>query len=619
MNGNQFDDRLSRITELNDDELTALEDEMVAAFDEADTAGDIDQMQQLADALDGVRAEKANREGAPAEEAAVPEEMPAAEPAVAASAESEGDGESDQPTPDEPETPAPDAPGEDEAPAEGDAPATPEAPADPAEPAPDADAEPVPPETEPEEEGAVKPTAADVPADNQPVTASAAPNYTITAGGDIPTITAGSTLDGMDSVVDALTKKINGMRGVSGDGERVIVASLARDIEEEYGEDRILRRGDSDGNSAKIRKLMSENDSVESLVAAGWCAPKTPLYDIPGIGDTATPVADSLASFGVDRGGIIWTEPPSLGGMSSLLANLGVWMNTADEGDDPVWQFVPGADGAGTPAADKPCIDIPCGTEHSAELLAVPLCLCFDNLMSRANPELVKASTDLVLVGQARFKEQWLMAQMFGAPGVVNTGVIGTPDTSLGIARDWLVTLRLAASQFRWRNRISQTTQLQVYAPAWLRDAIASDLMIQMPGDDTMDVSYAEINGYLASINVTPVWFLDDVPAGIGTAAVNATSNFDSYMGYGTPAQWLLTLPGVFTRLDGGTLDLGVVRTKEDVQRNRFCEFAETFEGVAYMGPTTAANAWALRGTTPVTIRGGFAPAVASLTNMAAE
>ena len=76
-----FSERLSTLPDLSDEELDALEVEMVAAFDAADEAGDVDTMQALADGLDEVRAEKTRRtETAPAE-------APAAAPAeVAASA-----------------------------------------------------------------------------------------------------------------------------------------------------------------------------------------------------------------------------------------------------------------------------------------------------------------------------------------------------------------------------------------------------------------------------------------------------------------------------------------------------------------------------------------------------
>jgi hypothetical protein len=552
-------------------------------------------MQQIADALDEVRSQVSERAGA--EDAAPAEEM-MEEPAVAASAETE---EQPDDAPAEEETEEEAAPVEDEPAAEPEAEAAAEV-----EPTEADDTTPA--EDPIEQEETVEVTSEDVPAENQPVAASA-PNFTIRAGGDIPGVTAGSELASMDEIVDAMTRKVNTMRGVSGDGEYVVVASLIRD-EGSLEESKMLRPGDAGGNSAKIRAfLASASEGDEAMTAAGWCAPKTPLYDIPGIGNTDTPVADSLPSFGVDRGGIVWTEPPSLGGISALLANLGRW--TSDGAGSMA--FDAGVIGEATPNTDKPCIDIPCGTERNAELEAIPLCMCFDNLTARAHPEIIKANTDLVLVGQARFKEQYTMAKMLSATGVAHAAGVGDPDTALGAARDFLVTARLVASQLRWRNRLSPDADVRLYAPAWLRDAIAADLAIQMPGDDTMSVGYSEIAGYLSDINLSPVWALDDVPVGVGTTATAAASTFDSYLGFAQSAEWMLALPGAFVRLDGGTLDLGVVRTKEDVQKNKYCEFAETFETVAYMGPNTAANAWAVRGVTTVAVRGGFAPAVASI------
>jgi hypothetical protein len=167
---------------------------------------------------------------------------------------------------------------------------------------------------------------------------------------------------------------------------------------------------------------------------------------------------------------------------------------------------------------------------------------------------------------------------------------------------------------------------LRIYAPAWLRDAIAADLLLQAPGDNTMSTSYAEVDGYLDDANVDPVWYIDDVPVmAAGTlpagpqGATTAASNFDSYAGFAQTAEWLITSPGVFTRLDGGSVDLGVVRTKDDVQKNKFCEFAETFETVAYMGPQNAATAWAVRGSTPIKIVGSFALGTNTAAGVAVE
>ena len=59
-------------------------------------------------------------------------------------------------------------------------------------------------------------TQEDVPDANKPVPVAAAVEipYTITAGGDIPGVTSGQRLSDMDEVIDAMTKKINAMRGV---------------------------------------------------------------------------------------------------------------------------------------------------------------------------------------------------------------------------------------------------------------------------------------------------------------------------------------------------------------------------------------------------------------------
>ena len=45
-----------------------------------------------------------------------------------------------------------------------------------------------------------------------------------------------------------------------------------------------------------------------------------------------------------------------------------------------------------------------------------------------------------------------------------------------------------------------------------LRDAMAADLCLQAPGDSTLSVSYAEVDGYIDDANVDVVWYIDDVP-----------------------------------------------------------------------------------------------------------
>lgn len=572
----QFQERLSRLAELSVEELNELEAEVTAAFDAADAEADLESMQALADALDEIRQAKSAKSSESAAQAPVEEVEPAmaasAEPEPAATPESTPIAAPEQPedTTDQPEQPEPLEPA-----VEPDEQLAEQSETTPAEDAP-SDA----PTTEDKEQPVTDITAADVPEENAPVVASARPQI-IRAGGDIPGVTAGAPLDDMDAVVDALTRKIGSMRGVTGDGEHIVVASIMPDGEPP--EERVLRAGDLNGNSRKIRALLSDREQLtpEGLTAAGWCAPRVPIYDVPTVGTTARPIRDSLPSFTADRGGITWAQPPA---MPSSDFGVGIWRYEND-----AWGSYTNPEGTGSAGETKPCFTIECGEEKSADVDALTLCLCFNNMMTRAFPEWVRANTDLVMVAQSRFAEQVLLSQMFG---VAATGSCGTPATSVGVARDFLFTVRTAAAAKRWELRIDPDSPLQLVAPSWVADAIAIDLGLQAPGDNTYSTSRDEVNGYFREANIDPIWFIDDAP---GQAAFSGCA-------FPANAHWLLFPTGTFLRLDAGELNLGVVRTKEDLQKNAYCEFSETFETVAYMGPADAA--WVVRGLTTVNLFG---------------
>lgn len=627
----QFTERLSRLAELSDEELTGLEEELIVAFDAADESADLDGMQSTADAIETVRAEKTGRapaEEVPAEEVVAPavEEVPM-DVAASAADEVAPEAEVAVPVPEEaPESVTADAteevvaveetpkveaevetveeavvadaePAEEvpaEAPAEESAPA--EAAGEPAEDTNTSTSEAAPAEETPEAAEAVEEseeqvapeiTAEDVPEANEPV-AAAAPAYTIRAGGDIPGITAGAQLDSMDSVVEAMTKKVNAMRGVGGDGEHVVVASFA--YEDASSDERTLKPGDLNGNAKKIRDFLSEPESLtrEALVAGAWCAPRTPLYDVPTMGTTVRPVRDALPSFNAERGGITWISPP---GLPSLAAATSLWRY---DNSDNTWKSYSDVEGETetSPVETKPCLTIPCGPENTADVDAIPVCFCFDNLGARAFPEWVRGNTELVLVGQARFAEQVLLSKMYA---VAATGATcGDPATQVGAARDFIFTVQTAAAAKRWSLRLAPNAPLQLLAPAWVATAIAIDLGLQAPGDNTFTTGVNTVDGYFREFGVDPIWHFDDVP---GSPAFSGCA----FPGF---ADWLLFPTGSFLRLDTGELNLGVVRTKEDVQKNKYCEFSETFETVAYVGPDSP-NGWITQGRTSIDLLGG--------------
>jgi hypothetical protein len=388
----------------------------------------------------------------------------------------------------------------------------------------------------------------EAPADRQPVVQeSLAPVVAITAGADIPGYTAGSTIEDMSELSQAMEKRLHSLRRVNGgDGEQHIVASFSTT----YAEDRFLGT-DAEANSAKIESL-----SAQALVASGGHgAPVETKYDIFGLGSTTVrPVRDSLPKFQADRGGIRFVTAPSFASGDYADA-VGVWTAAIDA--------APGS-------ATKESLTVVAAAENTAVTDAVTLQLQFGNLMTRAYPELIARHNELALVAHARAGEVDLLTKIAAASTAVTSGTI------LGFGRDFLVSVRKAAVAYRSRHRIAQTTTLKALIPDWVYDAMASDLAVSMPGDSTLAVGRAEIEGYLSGSNVTLVGSPDMTYFGAQGAAalLEFPDSFD----------WFLFAEGTFLFLDGGSLDLGIIRDSSLVGTNDYKMFVETFEGVAKVG-----------------------------------
>jgi hypothetical protein len=387
----------------------------------------------------------------------------------------------------------------------------------------------------------------EAPADRQPVVQVTEAPVAITAGADIPGYTAGSTINDMYEVAQAMEKRIHSLRRVNGgDGEQHIVASVTTSFPEE----RTLST-DAESNSLKINAVSSQ-----ALVASGGhAAPLEVKYDIYAIGSTTNrPVRDSLPRFQADRGGIRYVTPPSFAAGSYADA-VGVWTAAVD---------------AEPESAVKASLTVSAAAELTATTDAVTLQLQFGNLMTRAYPELIARHNELALVQHAREAEQYVISKIEAGSTAVTSG------TLIGFGRDFLVSVRKAAVAYRSRHRIAQSTTLTAIVPDWIYDAMAADLALAMPGDGTLSVGRGEIEGYLSQLNVNLVASPDMTVYGSQGAA--ALLEFpDSF-------KWYLFAEGTFLFLDGGSLDLGIIRDSSLVGTNDYKMFVETFEGVAKVG-----------------------------------
>lgn len=609
-------ENLDRLSDLSPEELSALQEKIVAEFGSlSDSVGDnptrdiVDAMNELADANDVVVSETDRRVAETAELASAAEEaisrMSAGEEdseveEVAVGEETAPEEELSAPEDIEEEEEAPaeaptDAPKDaDEAPTEEDeekkkdlkpfstesetvteavveAPAEAEAAVEEApeaesatetptdnvaefateEPNTESSEEPVTASTTPEE------LAFEAPAELRPASKAKAP-IVITAGADLPGITAGSELSSISDVAQALLSRKHGMgRTSGGDGEQHTVARFATS----FPDNRMLFSNDVEGNRAKINNVVSP----EAVVAAGGLtAPVETSYDIFELGETSVrPVRDALAVFGADRGGLRFMTPPLL---TDLNGAVSVWTMQDDidastpEGPNPV----------------KPCLRVAAGVEITVYTDAIPLCLTFGNLGARAYPELVERHTQLGMVQHARFAETRLLTRI----GALSTQV--TASAELGAARDIFVQIEQAASAYRSRYRLDPKSPLRVIFPEWFKNALRADLTKQLPGDGrdgTFNLGESEINKWFTTRQINVSWHLDGETGQIfGAQADGALLKFPENV------IWYLFSEGTFVFLDGGTLDLGLVRDSTLNGTNDYKIFLETFEGVAKVG-----------------------------------
>jgi len=387
----------------------------------------------------------------------------------------------------------------------------------------------------------------EAPADRRPVAQASVAPVAITAGADIPGYTAGSAITDMSEVAQAMSKRLHTLRRVNGgDGEQHIVASITT----QYPEDRTLST-DAESNWNKIQKVVGP----EALVASGGHqAPFEVKYDIFGLGSAVRPVRDCLPRFQADRGGIRYIVPPVLADYSGA---VGIWTAANDSAETP------------SPAA-KLSLTVTAASETTVATDAVTLQLQFGNLLTRAYPELIARHNELGLIQHAREAEGQILTRM----DALSTAVTST--SIIGVARDFLVQIGRAAAAYRSRHRLEADAPLRAIMPAWIKDAMVADLTLSMPGDSTLN-AYGEIDGLFASRNINVCYTLDGSALTTSQGA-NAMNEFtDTFV-------WYLFAEGTFLFLDGGTLDLGIIRDSTLVGTNDYKMFVETFEGVAKVG-----------------------------------
>lgn len=373
-----------------------------------------------------------------------------------------------------------------------------------------------------------------------------------------------------EQIAEAFSRKLNERAG-AGSGRLDMLRVMT-----DFPEERTLRSDVSAfNNRAKVEAVSLEAariHAVENLVAAGGlCAPMEPLYDIPVVGVDDRPVQGALARFGADRGGI--TFRPALDAVTQT-GGIGKW-TVADDSADPL--------------VDKTCVEFSCPGVLTEMVEATYLCLEVSNMTSRFDPEWADSVIQAQRVAHARFAENDLLTKITAGSKPLYTTKL------LGATRDILATLDKVTAYYRNVHRLG-TVALRAILPLWARNLMRADITRQMVGDglEALAIVDAVIDEWFARRNVNVTWHLDGInPADLTTPEPDVVTAAQFYTlaaaqsqvpGFPDTVTMNLFPEGDWLMLDGGELNLGIVRDSALNARNRYQLFSESFQQPVFRG-----------------------------------
>ncbi len=384
----------------------------------------------------------------------------------------------------------------------------------------------------------------------------------VATGALSPVLAEGTPIGDRKTLAELMADKLGGMPKDGIARGKVIVASARW----QYPPERQLD-SDATANQWKVDAVCHP----QALVATGGiCGPTNVDYDVPTWATSERPLRDGLPSFEISRGGIRFVQPPDL---AEWEAATGIWTEATD------------AEPAG---ATKPVKALVCGEEKVVLAEAVPTRIGFGNMQSRFAPEQVAANTDLAMAAAARVAEGNLL-KLIEETCVKNI----TTSQVVGATRDLITAINQAVAGYRNLHRIPMTQAITVILPAWCRQIIRVDLareQAHQQGSDwnSLAVTDQMIEALLRVQGVNPIFHIDGQPE---PTSKNYPSQFfaapvegEGIKHFPTKMTWYMFPEGVIQFLDGGRLDLGVVRDSTLDATNDYEMMVETFESIANRG-----------------------------------
>ncbi|MFI7430721.1 major capsid protein [Micromonospora sp. NPDC049836] len=511
------------------DALTELENQAVAAFDALrdDTALDADglaRLRELAAFVQSVRTEQARIEQAAEQVASELDDLTA----TVHGAPEGGDGDGD----------------------EGDGGEAEEEPAE-EEPAEERPAE------EPEQPAQQQPTPvvaslARRAARRQPKpkVTSAGKSAVIKAAADVPNVPHGHVFSSVSEVASAFDDKFAGFpRGVG------VATRIKQNVARvELPVDQALVAGGRGLTDMELVELAASESRLSggNLVAAGgWGAPSETLWELCEGLETTEGLLD-LPGITIPRGGGI--KVPANLDFRDLYSGIGFVQTEADS----------------TAGVDKSSYRVPTVNWAETRLEVDGVQIEQDIVQNAVWPELTRDVVRRTLTAHEHKINARLIQRMAAAPGqstqfaLTLGGDVDGDETTTAL----LGAISLAATDYRYRYRLSRRQLLECVAPLWLIDWIRAD-MSRRAGVNYLDVTDEQITAWFTRRHLRPQ-FVYDWQDGYADAGGNG------FGGSAAPGQWpgtadlLIYAPGTWVKGSKPIIDLSAVYDSTKLKDNEY-------------------------------------------------
>lgn len=295
------------------------------------------------------------------------------------------------------------------------------------------------------------------------------------------------------------------------------------------------------------------------VASGGVPGPAEPRYGQITYGQADRPLRDALPNFLAARGQIVYNGSPTLADI------------VLDTGAGAIGTVTSAQDASG---ATKDIQEISAPTATTVTVEAETMRFSQGNFADRFFPERTAAFMRLGQVAYARHNDALRLAD-------IKTNCTKYTDTPAiyGAYRDLK------------RQFLGQTEQLEdlvrdfnmpvrVLMPEFVPAMLAADMATQQAGDGTYlateEGMRADMESWDPNVNIT--WLKDSIR---GRLSTSPSGQSPRSAGFDADVEWAMFPEGAFLFLDGGQLDLGIIRDTVVSATNKFQTFYESWEAVA--------------------------------------